>query len=97
MLPAHERLDPAKTAARDIDDWLEVEYELVLRDRATELEGWRARHDRGDSGTASGAPSPSQSVALFGAARPRWRYVRSVATRPRGVRFRKPSWRRYGS
>src|SRR5882672_2631775 len=38
--------------------------------------------------------SERRSRLLAGAARPKWRYAASVATRPRGVRCRWPCWMR---
>src|SRR5437899_9814689 len=83
MLPPHERLDAGEPPARYFHDRLVMQDELVLGDGALQLE---ALHS-----------CLSQSVPFFGTSRPRCRYVRSVATRPRGVRLRYPSCRRYGS
>src|SRR5439155_13986819 len=74
MPPAHESLDPGQTAARHLDHRLVMKDELVFADRALQLE---ALHS-----------CPFQSVPLVGISKPRCRYVRSVATRPRGVRLR---------
>src|SRR6185312_7949098 len=83
MPPPYKRLGSGHAPARHLDHRLVVEDELVLRDRALQLEPLHSW--------------PSQSVPFFGASSPRWRYVRSVATRPRGVRLRYPSCNRYGS
>src|SRR5436309_1512222 len=37
MVPAHERLEADRVAARDLDDWLVVDDQLFLRDRPAQL------------------------------------------------------------
>ena len=54
--------------------------------------GWRASRDLRSEGDRGSLPAPRPTAAgCPGAATPRWRYARSVATRPRGVRWRNPS------
>jgi hypothetical protein len=82
MAPAHERLDRNKTAVAHRDDRLVVQDELVLDDGLLQLEAPVDGH-------ASVPCASSHSVAADdGGVRPRSWYARSVATRPRGVRFR---------
>ena len=70
MLPAHERLNASQCVAADVEDRLVVKLELVLRDRALELETTVAPHGSVTDESSGGAPF--QSVApVGGGVRPR--------------------------
>ena len=69
MFPADERFDTSQRVAADVEDRLVVKLELVLRDRALELETTVARH--GSVPALSSGCAPFQSVAPVGGVRPR--------------------------
>ncbi len=71
MLPTDEGLDTAQGITADIEDRLVVELELVLRDRALQLEPALADHSSDLAGSSGCAPF--HSVVPVGVVRPRWR------------------------